>query len=355
MPKGAGTQGVTMKSGARLRILARKGGSGRGFSAPFVAFDEAMDLPVSTVGDMVPTQSAMPRRQRWFTGSAVDQLEHRDGIVFARVRERGIRGDSPRLAFFEWSLDRESPDDLTREEMLDDDLIAEANPGYGIRLFREAIEDELETFFFGREGAVERFDIGDWARTDGLVDRKIDLSAWNALENPDSQLVPPYTLTFDVSPEGTLAVALTGRNEAGKFHTEIQEHRKGTKWFVPWLVERWEEHGHEIDSIAADGVAPAGSLRVDLEQAGIPVEWITSSQLVEMCGYFVDVVGAGDLEHLGSQELRDAISGAAERQLNDRWAWKRISSATDICPLVAVTIGVGLAAGVTRGEMEIVW
>jgi hypothetical protein len=353
MPKGAGTQGVTMKSGARLRILARKGGSGRGFSAPFVAFDEAMDLPEATVGDMVPTQSAMPRRQRWFSGSAVDKEVHSEGVVFARVRERGIRGDSRRLAFFEWSLDRQGPDQMTREEMLDDELIAEANPGYGIRLFREAVEDEMETFVFGRSGAVERFNVGDWPRTDGSIERKIDLGAFDALTNTESQLQPPYTLTFDVSPERKLAVALSGRNQFEKMHTEIQEHRQGTQWFVPWLTDMYERCGHDIYTIAADGIGPAGSLRVELDEAGLPVEWITSSQLGEMCGHFVDLVAEGGLQHLGSDELRAAVAGAADRPLNDRWAWKRISSSVDISPLVAATIGVGIAAGVGLGEVAI--
>jgi hypothetical protein len=61
----------------------------------------------------------------------------------------------------------------------------------------------------------------------------------------------------------------------------------------------------------------------------------------------------GDLEHLGSQELRDALAGAADRPLLDRWAWKRTSSRVNIAPLVAATVAVGVAAGIATGELAI--
>jgi hypothetical protein len=45
--------------------------------------------------------------------------------------------------------------------------------------------------------------------------------------------------------------------------------------------------------------------------------------------------------HLGSQELVAAIRGAGKRPLGDSWAWGRLKSDADICPLVAVTLALG--------------
>jgi hypothetical protein len=350
-----GQESINLKDGTRIIFKARTRGGGRGWSGDLLVWDEAMEIPEATVGAQKPTLRASTARhgaKTIYAGSAVDQTVHQHGVSFAFIREKGI-AKSPRVSWVEWSAPLDHPDEMTADLLRDRSLWRQGNPSMDEGLIAEqTMADEIETMP-ARVAAVELFGVGDWPRTDGQVERKIDLEAWCALINTSSRLVPPYTLTFDVSPERMLAVALTGRNEDGKFHTEIHEHRAGMKWFVPWLVERWERSGHDIYTIAADGIGPAGSLRVELEEAGIPVEWITSSQLGEMCGYFVDVVAAGDLEHLGSQELRDAIAGAAERPLNDRWAWKRISSSVDISPLVAATIGVGIAAGVTVGDLAI--
>jgi hypothetical protein len=63
----------------------------------------------------------------------------------------------------------------------------------------------------------------------------------------------------------------------------------------------------------------------------------------------VDIVAEENFAHLGSQELRDAVLGAAQRPVGDAWAWSRKNSSVNIAPLVAVTLGVGmveLVAGV---------
>jgi len=350
-----GQESINLKDGTRIIFKARTRGGGRGWSGDLLVWDEAMEIPETVVGAQKPTlraSTAAHGPKTIYAGSAVDQTVHQNGVPFAFIRERGI-AQSPKVSWVEWSAPVDHPDQMTEDLLRDRKLWHAGNPSMTEGLIaEETMANEIETMP-ARVAAVELFGVGDWPRTDGQVDRKIDLGAWDALENPDSVLVAPYTLTFDVSPERKLAVALSGRNENGKLHTEIQEHRQGTKWFVPWLADVYERSGHDIYTIAADGIGPAGSLRLELEEAGIPVEWITSSQLGEMCGYYVDVVAEGDLEHLGSQELRDAVAGAADRPLNDRWAWKRISSSVDISPLVASTIGVGMSAGIAVGELAV--
>jgi hypothetical protein len=39
--------------------------------------------------------SAVWNPQIWYTGSAVDQESMEHGVVFARVRERAVKGDDP--------------------------------------------------------------------------------------------------------------------------------------------------------------------------------------------------------------------------------------------------------------------
>jgi phage terminase large subunit-like protein len=94
-----GEEGIELRSGARLRFVARSTGSGRGFSGDVVILDEAYNLPGSAMGALLPTMAARPNPQVWYASSAGKD----DSEVLARVRDRGKEGTSPRLAYFEWS------------------------------------------------------------------------------------------------------------------------------------------------------------------------------------------------------------------------------------------------------------
>ena len=79
----------------------------------------------------------------------------------------------------------------------------------------------------------------------------------------------------------------------------------------------------------------------DCDAAGVVVEPVDTKDHTRSCGRLVDLVAEGRLAHLGSQELRDAVLGAAQRPVGDAWAWSRKNSSVNIAPLVAVTLGVG--------------
>jgi len=195
-----------------------------------------------------------------------------------------------------------------------------------------------------RTAAVELYGIGDWPRTDGLTDSVIEIQDWDMLENDGSVLQAPFCLAFDVSPERKTAIALGGQNADGKWHVEIQEHRQGTSWVVDRIVEM-VERGNP-DMVVCDGVGPAASLVVPLREAGVTVELVNTPEHGQACGRLVDMVRDGNLAHLGSMELRDAIRGAKSRPLGDAWAWSRKNSNVDISPLVAATLALGAAAGI---------
>ena len=134
-----GEEGIELKGGQRIRFRTRTKGGGRGFSCDCLMLDEPMILPEATHGALLPTLSARPNPQVWYTGSAVDQTIHEDGRVFARVRERGLKGDDPSLAYFEWSVDSSNPDDVPAAILASPDAIAQANPGLGIRITLEYV------------------------------------------------------------------------------------------------------------------------------------------------------------------------------------------------------------------------
>ena len=331
-----GEEGIELVGGQRLLFFARNKSSGRGFAqADFIAFDESMFLPETTMGALLPAQSSSRNRQRWYVGSAVDQLVHTDGVVFARIRQHGHEGTHPRLVWCEWAAAADSPADVDDNMFASEDVWAEANPGLGIRVSMEAVQDELRALD-RRTFAVERLGVGDWPDVNEDGHAIISQEAWDAIQVPeDSEIVGPVCFAVDVSPERTAAIAVCGRNEDGQFQVEIPRHDPGTGWVVEWLNKRDQSHTPTL--IVIDGFGPASSLLPGLVDAGVKVTTLNAADHSQACGMFVDAVQQQTVRHLGSMELRNAVKGAKARPLTDSWAFSRKNSGVDISPLVAAT------------------
>lgn len=330
-----GEEGIELIGGQWIRFFARTKGGGRGFTAPLVIFNEAMMLPEESLGALLPTQAAMRRRQRWFAGSAVDQMIHENGVVLARLRERGLAGDDPRLAYFEYSLDVDSPDALDDATLNDEESWAEANPGLGIRITVDAVEDELRSLD-RRTFAVERLGVGDWPKSVG-AGAVIDLEKWAALVDAQSKITGPACFVCDVSPDRSRAtISAAGRRPDGLFHVEVVDFKRGTGWVVDRLVDLTEKH--ESIPIVYDGVGPVASLMRELEERGVGTTAVSAKEYAQACALLFDAVEQRKLRHLGTSELTSAIRGAAKRPLGDAWAWSRKSSGVDITSLVSCTL-----------------
>lgn len=342
-----GEEGIYLLDGRRILFFTRMKGSARGFSCDCMLFNEAMILQEAARGAMMPTLSARPNPQVWYAGSAVDQIVHEHGVVFARVRERGLAGDDPSLAYFEWSVDTDrSPDDLG--ELMDDERAwADANPALGIRIKREHIANERRSMA-ARTFAVERLGVGDWPRTDGMASMVVSPEKWADLIDRDSRLLDPVCLAYDIAPDRSMAsIAAAGRNQEGLFHVEVIEHRRGTGW----VAERFQQLiGRHSPAWAG---CDAYALLAELEEEKI--EAVNAAEHGRACGRFVDAVEQELFRHLGSEELRSAVRGARTRPLGDAaWAWSRKGSPVDITPLVATTLALSAAMDQVPGEM-VIW
>jgi hypothetical protein len=332
-----GEEGIELTGGQRIRFRTRTKGGLRGFSGDFIAFDEAMDLPESAHGAILPTLSAksiLGNPQVWYTASAVDQWVHEHGVVLSRVRERGIEGD-PSLAYFEWSAKADGPQEVGE---LAQNLTAQAqaNPGLGIRISAEHIEMERRSMD-PRTFAVERLGVGDWPRTDGFDVQIIAPEVWAGIADPASEVQDPVRFAFDVSPDrSAAAIAIAGKRSDGLSHFEVVERGRGTGWVAKRVSELVEKH--EADKPICDGIGPAGSLVGQLEELNIEVETVNAREHAEACGAFFDACDQQSARHLDQASLNSAIKGAAQRRLGDAWAWSRKSSSVEITPLVACTL-----------------
>lgn len=345
-----GHEGFKTVDGCQIEFRSRTKAAGRGFSSDFLIFDEAMFLPESAMAALFPTLRARPNPQVWYTGSAVDQEVHNEGLVWTRVRERALREEAE-LTYLEWSLDFPDPNEVPEEAFHDEDSYWKSNPAYGIRIFKEHFENEIRALD-RRTVAVELFGVGDYPDPLGTEERPISVEQWAACEQKDSRLVDPVWIAFDTSPERRTSIAAAGRNQDGHWHVEVFDKRPGTRWLPDRLIELVATH--DVAAIVCDGLGPSASLTTQLANEDIEVDKLDGAQHAEACGRFVDVVTEGSLRHLGSLDLVNSIRGAKTRPLGDRWAWSRKNSTVDISPLVASTLALYAAMGspVDDGEVR---
>jgi hypothetical protein len=339
-----GEEGIELKGGQRIRFRTRTKGGGRGFTGDCLILDEAMILPEAAHGALLPTLSARPNSQVWYTASAVDQQIHEDGVVLARVRKRAIAGGDPGLVYAEWSVDPgqdENGKDLAPEELAPDVATnprswAQANPGLGIRISAEHVAREQRAMD-PRTFAVERLGVGDWPNTEAMDGRVITPEAWAELCDIDSELRDPVCFAFDVTPDRSRAsIAAAGRRRDGFGHVEIIERKRGTGWLAERVAQLLKRH--KSVGVVCDASGPAGSLLAELQQLGIEVTSVSAKEHAQACGMLFDAVDQAVVRHLGSAELAAAIAGARRRPLGDSWAWSRKDSTVDISPLVASTL-----------------
>lgn len=318
-----GEEGIELRDGARLRFVARSRGSGRGFSGDLVILDEAYALSDDAMAALLPTLSARPNPQVWYTSSAPMDTS----TVLRRLCVRGRRGESAGLAFFEWCAD-EAADSADR------DAWAQANPGLGIRLSEEFTAKELDAL--GDEG-FRRERLGIWSES--TTASVIPADVWAALADAQSAALDPVAFAVEVNGARTVAaIGAAGLREDGRHHVEVIEHREGTGWVVDRvaaLVEKWQPCAVVVDETGA-----AGSLIDPLRQAGVDVLIPTARDVAAAAGRFFDACQpeTSSIRHRGQDALDAAVAGAATRPLGDAWTWDRRTRGSDITSLVAVTL-----------------
>lgn len=329
-----GDEGIELLSGARLRFVARSRGSGRGFSGDTVILDEAYNLGAEAMGALLPTLSARPNPQIWYTSSAPMETS----TQLHAVRRRAQAGGSPRLAFLEWSIDP----DVDRPD--DPGSWAKANPSFGIRIGAEFVRAEIEAMP-AREFARERLGVPDM---EPVQDPPLfPLAEWNRLADPSSEFGGRVAFAVDVAPGAAgAAIAMVGLRPDGMPHVELVDHRPGVDWVAGRRAELDARHRPKfwVRDPSGPAVELAGKFR-DLK----------GREAAEASTRLVSAVADGSFRWLCDERLSaglvNAVVGARRRDLGDGvWKWSRLGSEVDISPLVALTWALWAAGLVAKSR-----
>jgi hypothetical protein len=337
-----GEECIEMRSGARLRFIARSSGSGRGMTGDCNVMDEAMILGDEAMSALLPTMAAVKNPQAWYFGSAGIGAQ---SSQLGRLRRRALAAmesgePDPSLAYFEWSIndhaDECQPGCTDHDDVDAPESVLKSNPAIGYRLTLE--KTTLERLSMGPVGfARERLGVGSYPNDVADTWQVIGEDAWRSLADGRSETEGAVSFSIDMTPERShTAIAVAGVWRGGT-HVEVVDHRPGVGWVIDRAKEIHEKNNPRAWVIDAGG--PAGSLIKPLEEAlGITVVQPKVREVVAACAQFYDAVTEQGLSHIDQAPLAVALAGAQKRPLGDAWAWGRRSSGVDIAPLCAVTL-----------------
>lgn len=322
-----GQEGIELRSGQRLRFVARSKSGGRGFPAPVVVLDEAFNLQAPALAAMVPTMAAQSNPFLLFTSSA--PIDDPCSDELRKFMRRSRSGEVERRCYIEYCAEA---------GMDPEERIRAANPGYGVRLNDDVIAEERE-LLTPEAFAIER---------EGIVDLNTELfsvvpaAAWSACFDAKHRPAGKVSYALDVSPESrSCSIGVSDGS-----HLEVVKHDSGTAWVVDACVAKRSE----FSEIVLDPAGPAGALVSPLAAAGIPVREVSTREAVQACEQFLTAVTDSTVrvpEHPYRSELDRAVANADRRDVGDGgWLWSRKRSTVDISPLVAVTLA-RWAAGAT--------
>lgn len=345
--KTVGREGIELHDGRELKYIARSRGSGRGFTADCVIFDECMILGDDAMSALAPTSDAVENSQLWYLGSAgIGHLSQQ----MARLRKRCLvsleSGEpDPVLAYLEWSID-EHRDECVPGCTDHDDIdsvrsLLRANPGVGYRLQVEKSMQRRLTMG-DRLYARERLGVGEYPSDEADTWQVIGEDAWRSLADGTSSMADPVSFAVDVTPERSHAAICAAGRSGEAVHVEVVDHRPGTAWVVERLVELVEKWSP--CAVVIDPGGPAGSLipavRKELELLGLPDLLIEpkTREIAGASGQFFDAVASQAIVHLDQAPLSTALAGADKRPVGDGWAWARRGVSVDISPLVGCTL-----------------
>ena len=317
-----GREEIRLKSGAKMKFLARTRNGGNGQHGSLLVFDEAQYLEPQAQGSFLAAISACRTRrgpQTIYNGNAPEEGDY--ALVFERIRGDALSGNAKRTAWTEWSAGctRSVPETSDRE------VWVRTNPSWGILIQPDTVEAEFESeepvqFAHQRLG---------WFQERGGADLMFSKDEWDALCIGEDDVADTWgKLAYGVrfTPDGkAVALSICAVGEDGA-HVEFKREEPmslGIGWLVDWLAEPGRlgsdrEHRAMAAAVGIDGKADAADLSQRLYAAGVPraaVMVATAGSAVAASGMFLNAVRDKEVTHLDDPELAASVLGATRRPI----------------------------------------
>ena len=315
-----GREQIILKSGARVKFLARTRNGGRGQHGDLLIFDEAQELSIEAQASFIPAISASANPQTVYTGTPPDPSS--DGTVFRGIRDKALAGETKSTAWFEYSVPEIG--DVTNR-----DRWAETNPALGRRILTTTIEGELEQMppdTFARER------LGWWTPiVKHEIEYAIKQDVWDACRSEELKPEGKTAYGIKFSADGA-TVALCGAvipadGPARISLIELRPTGHGIGWLADWLNERYKK---------ASCVVIDGRNGVDVLVERISDTWKmkgsvirpTSRDMIAAVGTLTNALNERSVTWFYQQEaLRESAVTATKRPISGGWGFGGDNSA----------------------------
>jgi hypothetical protein len=325
----------------RIRFRTRSKKVGRGGSPRMVVFDEALYLTDQQIQAMLPSlsaQSARPDRPIIIYASSAPVEE---SVVLHRVRSAILAGDMPDAFLAEWSVELPAGDRFEALAAIVDDreALLSANPGMPARIDPEWIESTERPQMSAESYAIERLGVVfEVDSSEGVVPE----ARWLSLLDRSSQIVSHESWSLAVSPDRRWATfGVAGRRADGLVHVESMERQPGAI-HTAILAAGVALFASLRKPIRIHKTGPEAAYIAPLREAGVEVVEVSSADVAQATGQFIDFANASQLRHIGQASLDIGLRGAVLRQTVDGSVlWSQRNSSTEITALQACTVALG--------------
>lgn len=321
-----GEQEVRFRNGSVIMFGAREQGFGRGFDEVDVeVFDEAQILTEKALEDMVPAtnQSRQPSGALlFFMGTPPRPTD--PGEEFKNRRRMALKGESEDMLYVEFSADPDAKLDDHAQWRIANPSFPKRTPVASMKRMRANLTDDDS---FRREA------LGIWDDDDESA--FLSIGSWLACadDKADARSLPHPVFAVDVAPHhASASIVAVGMGD--RTVLELADQRPGASWVVARVRELVERYG---GSIVLNSAGPVGSLIPEL--ASTPFVDVRGADYTKACGLLAATVNERGLTHRGEPGFAAAVVGAKTRTSGDGFTWARTTSAVDITPLVAATVG----------------
>lgn len=310
-----GREQVILKSGARVKFLARTRNGGRGQHGDLLVFDEAQEVDDSVQASFIPAISASLNPQTIYVGTPP---ETDDGAnVFRKLREKALAKETKKASWFEFSV-KEIGD------VHDPERWARTNPALGRRILLSTIEGECEQM---AEDMFARERLGWWCPVvTHKMDAAIDIKVWEACKSTDPKPEGKTAYGVKFSADGSVvslcgAVQPTDGSPARISLIDMRPTAMGTQWLADWLNARYEtascvvidgRNGVDVlvDKIASTWKYKGSVIRPNTNDVIAAVSTLTDALTEKKVTWFD-----------GQDVLNDSATTATKRPIGNRGGW----------------------------------
>ena len=315
-----GREQIILKSGARVKFLARTRNGGRGQHGDLLIFDEAQELDVDAQASFIPAISASVNPQVIYAGTPPDKNAF--GAVFRGVRENALSGKSSTLSWTEYSVEEVG-------DVHDRSRWALTNPALGTRILQTTVEGECEQM---PEETFARERLGYWSKiAEKQIDYAIPGPLWDACVSdepkPEGKTAYGIKFSFDGSDVVLCGAVIPKDGPARISMIEKRPTGYGTQWLADWLNERYGK---------ASAVVIDGKNGADVLVEKISETWRFKGSVIRPSARDV-MAAAGTLMdslnektvtwYRGQEALRESALSSVKRQISGGWGFGGDNSA----------------------------